>query len=82
MQELGEAQRLLEKIKTSEERTFQYLVFYAVGRVFVRENRYAVSGLTCAPAMDSQLSLKPFLSLLGVQVRSRSAAVFRFSADG
>ncbi len=39
-QELGEAQRLLEKMKSFEERTFQCLVFYAVGKVYVKENRY------------------------------------------
>ncbi|XP_073335984.1 E3 ubiquitin-protein ligase TTC3 [Pagrus major] len=42
-EELGEAQRLLEKIKSFEERTFQCLVFYAIGRVYVRENRFAVA---------------------------------------
>ncbi|XP_034540363.1 E3 ubiquitin-protein ligase TTC3 [Notolabrus celidotus] len=42
-EELGEAQRLLEKVKSFEERTFQCLVFYAIGRVFVRENRFAVA---------------------------------------
>ena len=39
-QELGEAQRLLEKIKSFEERTFQCLVFFAVGKVYLKENRY------------------------------------------
>ncbi|CAJ1063428.1 Hypothetical predicted protein [Xyrichtys novacula] len=43
LEELGEARRLLEKIKSSEERTFQCLVFYAVGRVFLKENRFAVA---------------------------------------
>ncbi|XP_070700307.1 E3 ubiquitin-protein ligase TTC3 [Pempheris klunzingeri] len=42
-EELGEAQRLLEKIKSYEERTFQCLVYYAVGRVYIRENRFAVA---------------------------------------
>ncbi|XP_044077628.1 E3 ubiquitin-protein ligase TTC3 isoform X2 [Siniperca chuatsi] len=42
-EELGEAQKLLAKIKTFEERTFQCLVFYAIGRVYVRENRFAVA---------------------------------------
>ncbi|XP_074528283.1 E3 ubiquitin-protein ligase TTC3 [Halichoeres trimaculatus] len=42
-QELGEARKLLEKIKTYEERTFQCLVFYAVGKVFLRENRFSVA---------------------------------------
>nr|XP_046266276.1 E3 ubiquitin-protein ligase TTC3 [Scatophagus argus] len=42
-EELGEARRLLERIKSFEERTFQCLVFYAVGRVYVKENRFAVA---------------------------------------
>ncbi|XP_035522663.1 E3 ubiquitin-protein ligase TTC3 [Morone saxatilis] len=42
-EELGEAQKLLEKIKSFEERTFQCLVYYAIGRVYVRENRFAVA---------------------------------------
>ncbi|XP_051257776.1 E3 ubiquitin-protein ligase TTC3 isoform X2 [Dicentrarchus labrax] len=42
-EELGEAQKLLEKIKSFEERTFQCLVFYAIGRVYVRENRFSVA---------------------------------------
>ncbi|KAM6983525.1 E3 ubiquitin-protein ligase TTC3 [Tautogolabrus adspersus] len=42
-EELGEAQRLLQKIKSYEERTFQCLVFYAIGRVYLRENRFAVA---------------------------------------
>ncbi|XP_041808110.1 E3 ubiquitin-protein ligase TTC3 isoform X2 [Chelmon rostratus] len=40
-QELGEAQSLLEKMKSFEERTFQCLVYYAMGRVSARENRFA-----------------------------------------
>ncbi|XP_063752092.1 E3 ubiquitin-protein ligase TTC3 isoform X2 [Eleginops maclovinus] len=39
-EELGEAQRLLEKIKSFEERTFQCLVYYATGRVLLKENRF------------------------------------------
>ncbi|XP_045895340.1 E3 ubiquitin-protein ligase TTC3 [Micropterus dolomieu] len=42
-EELGEAQKLLEKIKSYEVRTFQCLVFYAIGRVYVKENRFAVA---------------------------------------
>uniref|UniRef100_UPI0037E877C5 E3 ubiquitin-protein ligase TTC3 isoform X2 n=1 Tax=Semicossyphus pulcher TaxID=241346 RepID=UPI0037E877C5 len=42
-EELGEAQKLLEKIKSFEERTFQCLVFYAIGKVYLRENRFAVA---------------------------------------
>uniref|UniRef100_A0A3Q3QK17 RING-type domain-containing protein n=1 Tax=Monopterus albus TaxID=43700 RepID=A0A3Q3QK17_MONAL len=42
-QELAVAQRLLEKMKSFEERTFQCLVYYAIGRVFLKENRFAVA---------------------------------------
>ncbi|XP_061596553.1 E3 ubiquitin-protein ligase TTC3 isoform X2 [Cololabis saira] len=42
-EELTEAQKLLEKIKSYEERTFQCLVFYAIGKVYLRENRFAVA---------------------------------------
>ncbi|KAK1883048.1 E3 ubiquitin-protein ligase TTC3 [Dissostichus eleginoides] len=42
-EELGEAQKLLEKIKSFEERTFQCLVYYATGRVFLKENRFTVA---------------------------------------
>ncbi|KAM9348197.1 E3 ubiquitin-protein ligase TTC3 isoform 1-T1 [Symphorus nematophorus] len=42
-EELGKAQKLLEKIKSFEERTFQCLVFYAIGRVYLRENRFSVA---------------------------------------
>ncbi|XP_062289742.1 E3 ubiquitin-protein ligase TTC3-like isoform X1 [Scomber scombrus] len=42
-QELSQAQRLLEKIKSFEERMFQCLVYYAVGKVYVKENRFAVA---------------------------------------
>ncbi|XP_042355060.1 E3 ubiquitin-protein ligase TTC3 [Plectropomus leopardus] len=42
-EELGEAQRLLEKIRSFEERTFQCLVYYAVGRVYLKENRFSVA---------------------------------------
>lgn len=40
MQELGQAEKLLEKIKEYEVWVFQSLVFYATGRVYLRENRY------------------------------------------
>ena len=39
-QELSQAQRLLEKIKSFEERRSLCLVYYAVGKVYVKENRY------------------------------------------
>ncbi|MED6295389.1 hypothetical protein CHARACLAT_031401, partial [Characodon lateralis] len=39
-EELAEAEKLLEKMKSFEERTFQCLVYYAIGRVFLRENRF------------------------------------------
>ncbi|XP_072230625.1 E3 ubiquitin-protein ligase TTC3 isoform X2 [Leuresthes tenuis] len=42
-EELSEAQKLLQKIKSYEERTFQCLVYYAIGRVYLRENRFAVA---------------------------------------
>ncbi|XP_076606314.1 E3 ubiquitin-protein ligase TTC3 [Chaetodon auriga] len=42
-EELGEARRLLQKMKSFEERTFQCLVFYGVGKVYVKENRFAVA---------------------------------------
>ncbi|GAA6232084.1 E3 ubiquitin-protein ligase TTC3 isoform X1 [Lates japonicus] len=42
-EELAEAQKLMEKIKSFEERTFQCLVFYAIGRVYLKENRFAVA---------------------------------------
>uniref|UniRef100_A0A672Z5B0 Tetratricopeptide repeat domain 3 n=1 Tax=Sphaeramia orbicularis TaxID=375764 RepID=A0A672Z5B0_9TELE len=42
-EELTEAQRLLEKIKSFDERTFQCLVFFAIGRVYVKENRYTIA---------------------------------------
>uniref|UniRef100_A0A1A7Z5N6 RING-type E3 ubiquitin transferase n=1 Tax=Iconisemion striatum TaxID=60296 RepID=A0A1A7Z5N6_9TELE len=42
-EELTEAQKLLKKMKSYEERTFQCLCFYALGKVFLRENRFAVA---------------------------------------
>ncbi|XP_041656998.1 E3 ubiquitin-protein ligase TTC3 isoform X2 [Cheilinus undulatus] len=42
-EELGQAQKLLDKIKSYEERMFQCLVFYAIGKVYLRENRFAVA---------------------------------------
>ncbi|KAM9846522.1 E3 ubiquitin-protein ligase TTC3 isoform 2-T2 [Aulostomus maculatus] len=38
---LAEAQRLLEKIKSFEERLFQCLVYYGIGRIYLKENRFA-----------------------------------------
>ncbi|XP_054482046.1 E3 ubiquitin-protein ligase TTC3 isoform X1 [Anoplopoma fimbria] len=43
LEELGEAQRLLQKIKSFEERTFQCLVYYAIGRVYLKENRFGLA---------------------------------------
>ncbi|XP_037322958.2 E3 ubiquitin-protein ligase TTC3 [Pungitius pungitius] len=43
LEELVEAQALLEKIKSFEERTFQCLVYYAVGKVYLRENRFSLA---------------------------------------
>ncbi|XP_061905066.1 E3 ubiquitin-protein ligase TTC3 isoform X2 [Entelurus aequoreus] len=42
-EEIAEAQRLLEKIKSYEERIFQCLVYYARGRLYLKENRFAVA---------------------------------------
>ncbi|XP_047462561.1 E3 ubiquitin-protein ligase TTC3 isoform X2 [Mugil cephalus] len=42
-EELSEARKLLQKIKSYEKRTFQCLVFYAVGRVYIKENRFRVA---------------------------------------
>ncbi|XP_060941252.1 E3 ubiquitin-protein ligase TTC3 isoform X2 [Limanda limanda] len=42
-EELTEAQKLMEKMKSFEERTFQCLVFYATGRVYLKENRFTVA---------------------------------------
>ncbi|XP_017275398.1 E3 ubiquitin-protein ligase TTC3 isoform X2 [Kryptolebias marmoratus] len=42
-EELAESQKLLDKMKSYESRTFQSLVFFAIGRVFLRENRFAVA---------------------------------------
>uniref|UniRef100_A0A667Y0B7 RING-type E3 ubiquitin transferase n=1 Tax=Myripristis murdjan TaxID=586833 RepID=A0A667Y0B7_9TELE len=39
-QELTEAQNVLEKIKLFEERTFECLVYYGIGKVYLKENRY------------------------------------------
>lgn len=41
--ELAEAEKLLRRMKSFEERTFQCLVYYAIGRVFLRENRFKVA---------------------------------------
>ncbi|XP_071317554.1 E3 ubiquitin-protein ligase TTC3 isoform X2 [Trachinotus anak] len=42
-EELSEAQKLMERIKSFEERTFQCLVYYAIGKVYLKENRFAVA---------------------------------------
>ncbi|CAN9501167.1 unnamed protein product [Ophioblennius macclurei] len=42
-EELTEAQKLVQKMKSFEDRTFQVLVYYASGRVFFRENRFTVA---------------------------------------
>uniref|UniRef100_A0A3Q0SCZ1 RING-type E3 ubiquitin transferase n=1 Tax=Amphilophus citrinellus TaxID=61819 RepID=A0A3Q0SCZ1_AMPCI len=42
-EELTEAEKLLQKIKSYEERTFQCLVYYAIGKLYLRENRFAVA---------------------------------------
>ncbi|XP_077361008.1 E3 ubiquitin-protein ligase TTC3 isoform X2 [Festucalex cinctus] len=42
-QELAEARKLLEKIKSYEERVFQCLVYYAYGRIYLKENNYSVA---------------------------------------
>ncbi|KAM4547284.1 E3 ubiquitin-protein ligase TTC3 isoform 1-T1 [Fundulus diaphanus] len=41
--ELAEAEKLLERMKSFEERTFQCLVYYGFGRVLLRENRFKVA---------------------------------------
>lgn len=56
-QELVEAQKLLEKIKSFEERTFQCLVYYAIGRVYVKENRYSSFQCEKVGITDSDLFL-------------------------
>uniref|UniRef100_A0A8C2WNS4 RING-type E3 ubiquitin transferase n=1 Tax=Cyclopterus lumpus TaxID=8103 RepID=A0A8C2WNS4_CYCLU len=53
--ELGEAQRLLGQIKMFEERTIQCLVYYAIGRVYLKENRFA---LALAQFSDSLQTVK------------------------
>ncbi|XP_061607738.1 E3 ubiquitin-protein ligase TTC3 isoform X2 [Phyllopteryx taeniolatus] len=40
---LAEARRLLEKIESYEERLFQCLVCYAYGKIYLKENRFAVA---------------------------------------
>ncbi|XP_028277332.1 E3 ubiquitin-protein ligase TTC3 isoform X2 [Parambassis ranga] len=42
-EELGEAQKLLEKMKSYEERTFQCLVYYTLGKVYLKENRFVIA---------------------------------------
>ncbi|CAB1352408.1 unnamed protein product [Coregonus sp. 'balchen'] len=41
--ELAEAQRDFEKIKTFEERKFQCLVFYGIGKAYQKENRFPLA---------------------------------------
>ncbi|XP_034405472.1 E3 ubiquitin-protein ligase TTC3 [Cyclopterus lumpus] len=55
LEELGEAQRLLGQIKMFEERTIQCLVYYAIGRVYLKENRFA---LALAQFSDSLQTVK------------------------
>ncbi|XP_076876166.1 E3 ubiquitin-protein ligase TTC3 isoform X2 [Brachyhypopomus gauderio] len=40
-EELGEAQRQFEKLSSSEDRKFQSLVLYGMGKVSLKENRFA-----------------------------------------
>ncbi|KAK1800424.1 hypothetical protein P4O66_005652, partial [Electrophorus voltai] len=40
-EELGEAQRQFEKLSFSEDRKFQSLVLYGMGKVFLKENRFS-----------------------------------------
>ncbi|XP_041718315.2 E3 ubiquitin-protein ligase TTC3 isoform X2 [Coregonus clupeaformis] len=42
-EELAEAQRDFEKIKTFEERKFQCLVFYGIGKAYQKENRFPLA---------------------------------------
>ncbi|KAL0994489.1 hypothetical protein UPYG_G00122920 [Umbra pygmaea] len=42
-EELAEARRDFEKIKTFEERTFQSLFFYGIGKVYQKENRFPIA---------------------------------------
>lgn len=43
MQELGKAEKAVDKIMSFKERTFECLVIYARGRIFLRENRCSIS---------------------------------------
>ncbi|KAF6738227.1 E3 ubiquitin-protein ligase TTC3 [Oryzias melastigma] len=43
VEELTQAEKLLERIKEYEVWVFQSLVFYATGRVYLRENRFTVA---------------------------------------
>lgn len=79
MQELTEAEKLLERIKSYEERTFQCLVYYAIGKLYLRENRYAGAAVTVlSPSLPFAAST--WILLFG-QVCSSFGAVFRFPAD-
>ncbi|XP_058483305.1 E3 ubiquitin-protein ligase TTC3 [Solea solea] len=42
-EELSEAKKLVQKISSFEERTFQCLVHYAIGKLLLKENRFAVA---------------------------------------
>ncbi|XP_037543757.1 E3 ubiquitin-protein ligase TTC3 [Nematolebias whitei] len=54
-EELAETENLLNKMRCYEERTFQCLVFYAAGRLFLRENRFAMA---LQPFLDSLQMVK------------------------
>lgn len=43
MQELGKAEKVVDKMMSFKERTFECLVIYARGKIFLRENRCSVS---------------------------------------
>lgn len=43
MQELGKAEKVVDKMMSFKERTFECLVTYARGKIFLRENRCGVS---------------------------------------
>ncbi|XP_056141104.1 E3 ubiquitin-protein ligase TTC3 isoform X2 [Lampris incognitus] len=42
-EELAEAHREFQKMKSFEERTFQCFVYYGIGRVYLKENRYPLA---------------------------------------
>ncbi|XP_077448135.1 E3 ubiquitin-protein ligase TTC3 isoform X1 [Stigmatopora argus] len=43
LEKLTEAKKLLEKIQSYDERGFQCLVYYAYGKIYQRENKFAVA---------------------------------------